>query len=333
MAGMTSKQYLLSILNGILIGIANLIPGVSGGTFALILGLYDRILEALTSLNQDSLNTAIQFLKNPKDESKSKAMKDLMIKMDLTFLASLGFGAFLSIFLGAKLIIYLLSFHTAETLALFIGLIIPSLVVPFRMMDKPISLLTWIWILPGVGMTLAPIFLLGGMTGSTNLIYVFFCGALAISAMILPGISGSYLLLVLGEYPILVEQLAKPFQSIPFLATFGIGCVLGLLAFSRVIEYLLKEKRNSTMAFLIGLILGSFYLLWPFKDNSTAQNVVGRSGEIKRDIQIATSKNRMPNDFSESIPPMIAVVCGLGLGLGLEVYEKKTKSLREDKVS
>jgi putative membrane protein len=168
------------------------------------------------------------------------------------------------------------------------------------------------------------------MTGSTNLFYVFFSGALAICAMILPGISGSYLLLVLGEYPILVEKLADPFHSIPFLATFGVGCVIGLLAFSRVIEYLLKEKRNSTMAFLIGLILGSFYLLWPFKDSSTAQNVVGRSGEIKRDIQIATSKNRLPNDFNESIPPFLSAIVGLGLGLGLEVYEKKTKSLREN---
>lgn len=322
MFGLTSKEIFFCIINGFLIGIANLIPGVSGGTFALILGLYDRLISGLTSINLDTLKAILKLLSSPfRKQSWEEFGKELQ-RIDAYFLAFVLFGVLLSVLSGAKLILYLLTYQPAPTLALFIGLIIPSLVVPYRMITER-NLLTWSLVIPGLLLTIVPSFFMSNFTGSENLIYSFVCGAIAISAMILPGISGSYLLLVLGEYPLIISKLSDPFHlsSILFLGSFAIGCLFGLLAFTHVIKYLLENHRSKTMSFLLGLILGSFYILWPFKDYSLAQTIVGRSGEVKRDIQIATAPNILPGSLEEMIFPMVALVFGIFLGLFLNKIE------------
>ncbi|MCW7494404.1 DUF368 domain-containing protein [Leptospira sp. 2 VSF19] len=325
---LSKKEILFCLLNGFLIGIANLIPGVSGGTFALILGLYDRLITAITSLNLDTIKASLAFLFGFWKEDVRKRFTLEMKRIDFWFLVFLGIGLLLSVVSGAKLIQFLLQNHPQATLALFIGLIIPSLAVPYKLIEKH-SFFIWLFLIPGILLTIVPSFFMGDTTGSENPLIAFLTGAIAISAMILPGISGSYIMLVLGEYQIVIGKLSTILEpsSIIFLGAFGIGCLLGLLIFTHFVKWLFVKYKSHTMTFLLGLILGSFFILWPFKDYAHGQAIVGRSGEVKRDIQIATAKNILPNDFSETQIPLAALVLGLVLGFGLNRLE----SLQEKK--
>ncbi len=327
---LTKKEILFCILNGFLIGIANLIPGVSGGTFALILGLYDRLIGAITSLNLTTVKVSIGLITGLFGKESRAAFAEEMKRIDFWFLLFLGFGLMLSVVSGAKLIQYLLQNHPAPTLALFIGLIIPSLSVPYKLMDRH-SVFIWLFLIPGIALTVVPSFFMGNTAGSENPLIAFVTGAVAISAMILPGISGSYIMLVLGEYQIVIAKLSNilAIDSIVFLAAFGIGCLLGLLLFTHFVKWLFKKYKSHTMTFLLGLILGSFFILWPFKDYSKGQTIVGRSGEVKTDIQIATAKNILPTSAGETVIPGLALVLGVALGFGLNQLEK----LKEEKPS
>lgn len=251
-----------------------------------------------------------------------------MKRIDFWFLVFLGIGLLLSVISGAKLIQFLLQNHPQATLALFIGLIFPSLAVPYKLIEKH-SFFVWLFLIPGILLTIVPSFFMGDTTGSENPLIAFLTGAIAISAMILPGISGSYIMLVLGEYQIVIGKLSTILEpsSIVFLGAFGIGCLLGLLIFTHFVKWLFVKYKSHTMTFLLGLILGSFFILWPFKDYAHGQTIVGRSGEVKRDIQIATAKNVLPNDFGETQIPLAALVFGLVLGFGLN----KLESLQEKK--
>ncbi|EOQ95983.1 PF04018 domain protein [Leptospira wolbachii serovar Codice str. CDC] len=325
---LSKKEILFCLLNGFLIGIANLIPGVSGGTFALILGLYDRLITAITSLNLDTIKTSLALVVGFWKEDVRKRFAVEMKRIDFWFLVFLGIGLLLSVISGAKLIQFLLQNYPQATLALFIGLIFPSLAVPYKLIEKH-SLVVWLFLIPGILLTIVPSFFMGDTTGSENPLIAFLTGAVAISAMILPGISGSYIMLVLGEYQIVIGKLSTILEpsSIVFLGAFGIGCLLGLLIFTHFVKWLFLKYKSHTMTFLLGLILGSFFILWPFKDYANGQAIVGRSGEVKRDIQIATAKNILPKDFADAQVPLAALVLGLVLGFGLNRLE----SLQEKK--
>lgn len=325
---LSKKEILFCLLNGFLIGIANLIPGVSGGTFALILGLYDRLITAITSLNLDTIKASLALLIGFWKEDVRKRFAAEMKRIDFWFLVFLGIGLLLSVISGAKLIQFLLQNYPQATLALFIGLIFPSLAVPYKLIEKH-SIFVWLFLIPGILLTIVPSFFMGDTTGSENPLIAFLTGAVAISAMILPGISGSYIMLVLGEYQIVIGKLSTILEpsSIVFLGAFGIGCLLGLLIFTHFVKWLFLKYKSHTMTFLLGLILGSFFILWPFKDYANGQAIVGRSGEVKRDIQIATAENVLPKDFEETQIPLGALVFGLVLGFGLNRLE----SLQEKK--
>ncbi|MBM9548935.1 DUF368 domain-containing protein [Leptospira sp. 201903074] len=325
---LSKKEILFCLLNGFLIGIANLIPGVSGGTFALILGLYDRLITAITSLNLETIKVSLSLVFGFWKEDVRKRFAEEMKRIDFWFLVFLGIGLLLSVVSGAKLIQFLLQNYPQATLALFIGLIFPSLAVPYKLIEKH-SIFVWLFLIPGILLTIVPSFFMGDTTGSENPLIAFLTGAVAISAMILPGISGSYIMLVLGEYQIVIGKLSTILEpsSIIFLGAFGIGCLLGLLIFTHFVKWLFLKYKSHTMTFLLGLILGSFFILWPFKDYANGQAIVGRSGEVKRDIQIATAKNVLPRDFAEAQIPLAALVFGLVLGFGLNRLE----SLQEKK--
>ncbi|MCW7469883.1 DUF368 domain-containing protein [Leptospira kanakyensis] len=325
---LSKKEILFCLLNGFLIGIANLIPGVSGGTFALILGLYDRLITAITSLNLDTIKVSLALVFGFWKEDVRQRFAAEMKRIDFWFLVFLGIGLLLSVISGAKLIQFLLQNHPQATLALFIGLIFPSLAVPYKLIEKH-SFFVWLFLIPGILLTIVPSFFMGDTTGSENPLIAFLTGAIAISAMILPGISGSYIMLVLGEYQIVIGKLSTILEpsSIVFLGAFAIGCLLGLLIFTHFVKWLFVKYKSHTMTFLLGLILGSFFILWPFKDYANGQSIVGRSGEVKRDIQIATAKNVLPKDFEEAQIPLAALVFGLVLGFGLN----KLESLQEKK--
>ena len=322
----------LTLINGGLIGIANIIPGVSGGTFALILGVFDKMVQAINSIGIKTAKTTFGLITGGFKLESRRAFADELKRIDAGFLALLLIGAAVSIGALSFLIKILLSSYYSPTLAFFVGLIIPSVIVPYAIMDK--KGLRLLWIIPGIALTVGvSLAMPDNTTGSDNPLFAAGAGAIAISAMILPGISGSFILLVLGQYQNaiakftgLLEGLTKgeiDFSAVIWLSSLALGMLVGLLLFARVLTFLLKKAKSSTMAFLIGLLLGSLFVLWPFKDLDAGASVTGRSGEVKQEIQIATAPNRLPENTTEGLIAFGALAAGLIGSVGLIALGRK----------
>ncbi|MBN2718328.1 MAG: DUF368 domain-containing protein [Deltaproteobacteria bacterium] len=327
---MTFKSAMLTAVNGALIGLANIIPGVSGGTFALILGIFDRMVNAIDSLSFQTVKTCLGLLRF-KREAWDAFLAE-MRRIDAFFLIILGVFAAACAGSLAFLMEYLLAEQTAPTLAFFIGLIVPSVAVPWAMMEKKGARL--LMVIPGFALTAGISFVMPDTSGGgDNPLIAFGAGAIAISAMILPGISGSFVLLELGQYQNAVANFttfvtdlsAGTFNTPVFfwLAGLAIGMAVGLLAFTKFLSWLLKKAKSATMAFLIGLIFGSLFVMWPFKDMSKGTVITGRDGEVKQDMQIATAANRMPESLGEGVTAGVALLLGLGGSFGMIALGKR----------
>ncbi len=274
--GMT---YIIELVKGLLIGVANIIPGISGGTFALILGIYERLINAIGNLNG-------KFFKEFFFGNMFAALK----RIDFWFLMRIFIGAVISIVLLSRVIEYFLDSQHDPTYAFFVGLIIPSIVVPWKMMQRR-KAPEVVWFIIGLVFLLslsigfgqlndqklelkaqAEVLTSVNLHGMWQLLYAAFCGALAISAMILPGISGSFVLLLLGQYKNMVHAINT--RDLLFIGALGIGAVLGAILFTRLLQLLLRKYHSQTIAFLIGLMAASLYTLWPFKE------IWEKSGEI-----------------------------------------------------
>ncbi len=246
-------------------GGADIIPGVSGGTVALILGIYERLITAISHID-------IQFLRL----LGKKKIRAALDHIDFFFLASLGLGIGIGIVGLASLMHYLLEHQLQHTFATFTGLILASTLIVARMV-KP-------WNPPSViGMVGGAVFAWWLVNlpfleqPPESLAYLFFCGMIAICAMILPGISGSFILLILGKY-IYVTGMIKGFtkgeiskDAIMAVATFAAGAVTGLIGFSKILRWLLARAHSMTMAVLAGFMLGSLRKLWPFKHDTNPE--------------------------------------------------------------
>jgi putative membrane protein len=327
---------LLLVLKGVLVGIANIIPGVSGGTFALVLGIYDRLLFALKSIGANTVKASLRLLTGPHLPERRQAFLEEMKRIDLWFLIRLGVGAMVAIFGCSFAVDWLLVNQPALTLAFFVGLILPSIAVPWRMMEKrsPAAL---VWIVPGIALTVGVALAFSGdHEGSKNPLLVFVSGVAAISAMILPGISGSFVLLVIGQYRNVlgaIQGLQRgavagkiDTDAVLYLTMLAVGCVVGLLVFARVLAWVLQKYRAATLAFLIGLVIGSFWVMWPFKDFEAGATVTGRGGEAKTEVRIATAPNRLPRSLGETGGCGAAFVLGLVGALAVERVGRKKQS-------
>ncbi|MBN2357840.1 MAG: DUF368 domain-containing protein [Deltaproteobacteria bacterium] len=317
-------RHLLVLLKGLLIGIANVIPGVSGGTFALVLGIYDRLIAALKSYDLRAARVALTALATIHRPASRQALREEARRCDLVFLLLLALGAGLAIKGLAGLLQWLLAEQPMPTLAFFVGLIVPSIAIPLRMMERR-GAIEAITCLLGIGLTLlVSLAQVSQGGGEPALWFVFVGGAAAIAAMILPGISGSFLLLVLGLYQPTLEHIHHlTAHSFVFLGVMALGFVFGLVTISRLMAFLLKRWRSPTLAFLIGLVLGSFYVLWPFKDFTppasapAAVSAAAPAATEKADIRIATAPNRLPASASEAAWPALFVLLGLVCSIGL----------------
>jgi len=330
----TGDGTILILLKGFMIGIANIIPGVSGGTFALILGLFDRMIAALHSIGGRTVAACFGLLTGGFGPAARSDFAQEWRRIDAWFLLRMLIGALLAIFLCGELIKWLLQDHPGITLAFFLGLIVPSLAVPWVMMGRrgPRQLF---WVLPGIAVTVGLCLAFGepaaegGHPFGVELLLAVTSGAIAISAMILPGISGSFVLLVVGQYPRVLEHLsgARQFHlgSVLWLVSMALGCALGLLLFSRLLHWLLHRWRSGTMAFLIGLVLGSFFVLWPFKDFEAGRRVEGRNKEVKRGIQVATAPHQWPQTWGETGKNGLAFLLGLGGAVGVELMGRRSR--------
>jgi putative membrane protein len=329
---------ILTVVKGGLIGIANIIPGVSGGTFALILGIFDRLVGALNAIGLKTVKAGLGLITGLLRAPARRAFAAELRRVDAPFLILLMAGALVAIFSSSFLIDYLLREQYSPTLAFFVGLILPSISVPFAMMDR--RGLYLLYAIPGIALTVGVSLAMPESTaGSDNPAIAAGTGALAISAMILPGISGSYVMLVLGQYQNVLVKLtglqrgiaagAVDWEALVWLAALGIGMLVGLLVFARLLTFLLKRFKSATMAFLIGLLLGSLWVLWPYKEIQGGAAVTDRAGEVKQDILIATAPNRLPRDWTEGLIGFGAFAGGLLGSAGLIALGRRREQPRE----
>lgn len=245
------KDYAIITLKGMGMGAADVVPGVSGGTIAFIVGIYDELIETIKSINTESIRLFFTGKWNRFWE-----------KINGNFLFSLLLGIGISVFSLAKIITWLLAEHPILVWSFFFGLVAAST----WFVGKDIK--EWNWkTITGfiVGAVVAYyITIATPAETSTHPLFIFLCGAIAICAMILPGISGSFILVLLGKYFYIMEAV-KTF-NITTLAIFGAGAVIGITSFSRLLSFALKHFRNITLAVLTGFMLGSLNKVWPWKE-------------------------------------------------------------------
>ncbi|HPZ35651.1 MAG TPA: DUF368 domain-containing protein [Bacteroidales bacterium] len=243
-------DYML-ILKGIAMGAANVIPGVSGGTIALITNIYERFINSLKNLNF----TAIKLLFTGK-------IKELINYIDLYFLLQVFTGILIALFTIAFLLKYLFLHYPIYTWAFFFGLIIGSLWLIVKKLNK-MKLWDWLLLLIGISIPVIMVFL-KPINENDNLFYILFCGMISTSGMVLPGISGSYLLLLLGNYKLIMLD-AVTTLNLKILIPFLIGSILGLIIVSYFVSLLLKKYYNQVLSLLSGFVIGSLALIWPWK--------------------------------------------------------------------
>ena len=249
------KDYLVIGLKGMAMGAADVVPGVSGGTIAFISGIYEELLGSISNVNLGLFKTL-----------KKEGLKAAWTQLNGNFLASLFLGIFVSIISLAKAIKYLLENEPVLLWSFFFGLVLASIIYIAKQIKKW-NVLSFVVLILGAFLayyitTLNPL-----VSENSSPIFMFIAGAIAICAMILPGISGSFILVLLGAYkPVLNALNNKDFKTI---LIFMAGAVVGLLTFSRVLKWLFKYYKDLTLAALTGFIIGSLNKIWPWKETLT----------------------------------------------------------------
>ncbi len=242
--------FLIYLLKGVAMGAANVIPGVSGGTIAFITNIYERLINALKALDLEAIGLLFKG-----------EIKALITKVDFWFLLAIFLGTFLSILTLANLLEWLFLNYEQLTLSFFFGLIVASLWAVSSQIDHwgmavIASLVLGAAIAAGIA-------LLPPATANGGFFYVFLCGVVAICSMILPGLSGAYILLLMGNYILVLGAI----RTIDFgiLIPLGLGCAVGLVVFSRILSYLFSHFKNQTVALMMGFVAGSLLIIWPWK--------------------------------------------------------------------
>jgi putative membrane protein len=331
---------LMHVLRGGAVGLANIIPGVSGGTMLLLLGIYERVIHAIHNLGFGTIKAVFS--------GRQRFLKE-MKRIDAVFLACVALGAGVAVVATAKLMLYLLDHQHDPTYGFFFGLVLVSVWTPFRMIKRSsvgvvLSCLVGIVLVVGLTFALSPEQRIASERQKAELkqaraqattageglqeteiepgqaILFFLAGMIAIAAMILPGISGSFVLLLLGIYFELLAAILE--RNLLLLGIFALGCGVGLLACTRLLNWLLARVHDQTMAFLMGLVLGSLWAIWPFKDFT-------RVGGKRID-----TINLFPTHFgTKEILTLLAALLGCGIVLVFNCFEryKRTNQRSEDR--
>lgn len=306
------------ILKGMAMGIAEAIPGVSGGTIAFITGIYERLL------------AAIGGILGPKviGKLRREGITPAFQAADGGFVLQLGIGMVLGLAIAVVSITELLDRFPPVVWAFFFGLIISSAVYVARQVEK------WglVSILLLLGGALSAYFLttINPMAGSDNLIFVFIAGIIAISALILPGISGSFILLLLGMYTVVFQAVRNlaDFSSGSYLIVivFALGCLVGLGLFSRVLSFTFKTYPNQTLALLTGFMLGSLNKLWPWRNALTFRtNSAGEQEPLLEETVSPSAYETLTGNSSFLIATIVAFVAGLAIVFVLDRFAPKKK--------
>ena len=235
---------------GVAMGAADIVPGVSGGTIALISGIYEELIFTLKNINLSLLKTLLK-----------DGFKVFWKNINGNFLSILLLGIASSVILLAQVIVFLLDNHEFKIWGFFFGLIISSAFLIIKDVN-PLNTIQIIWILSGI--VIAALISLSNTTQIPDTdIFIFLTGSIAITAMILPGISGSFILLLLSKYEYIITAI-KEF-NIRTLFVFALGCIFGLIIFSRILHFLFQNYKMNLLSLLSGFLIGSLIKIWPFK--------------------------------------------------------------------
>lgn len=310
-------------LKGAAMGMAEVVPGVSGGTIAFVTGIYEQLLEAITAVGPNLLGIF-----------KRGGVKAVWLEIQGPFLLNLLVGMAAGLIFGVFAITYLLEAYPPVIWAFFFGLILASAWYIGRMVS-PWSIGEAIAIIAGFGIALS-IVMGTPAAGNTSLWFVFLSGAIAISALLLPGISGSFILLLLGMYSFVVPSvkaaLTGSTDSFLVVIVFALGCLTGLVTFSRVLSWLFKKYPQVTLALLTGFMLGSLYKLWPWREvtsyltDANGQQILDKEGLPKVLTEVPVSPDRYLAITSEPnylIVAILAALIGMALIYGLSRVEQK----------
>lgn len=323
------KESLGLTIRGILMGAADVIPGVSGGTIAFITGIYQELLSSISSINIESIKLILKG--DPKGFWKA-------INGNFFFFLFLGIG--ISIISLASIISDIIGNpnETKEKVILwsfFLGLISASSIYIGKQIEKW-NLKSIVGIFIGTGIAFY-ISVASPATGTDAHWYIFICGIIAICAMILPGISGSFILLLMGVYPTVLGSISNLLNGVKetninliiengiTLAVFATGCIIGLLSFARLVSFLFKKAPTITLAVLTGFLIGSLNKVWPWKNTLVFRN--NSHGESVPYIQ----ENLMPNEYMSIngdhyiVVAMVFALFGFAMVFGIEWLGKKMK--------
>ena len=296
--------YLLIFLKGMGMGAADVVPGVSGGTIALIVGVYERLLKALGSCTPDKL---LWLLRG--------RLQETWQAIDGTFLLLLLAGVVTSVAAFANLLGFLLEEYPALTWSFFFGLILVSVYIVGR---EVFRWNIWTLLLMALGTGFAYMITVAvPVQWSAAPMFVFLAGAIAICAMILPGISGSFILVLLGLYTTILGAVRS--FDVGTLVIFALGCAVGLLSFARVVSWLLEHARNATMAVATGLLIGSLNKVWPWKQTiSWRENSKGVMEPMHQNNVLPTTYETLTGEPSWWIAGMGLMATAIVLVLALE---------------
>lgn len=306
-----TKKYSLLLFKGLAMGAADVVPGVSGGTIAFITGIYSELIESLRSFNLAALGLLFKG-----------HISAFWKKINGSFLLALFSGILISIFSLARLMQYLLANWPVLVWSFFFGLVLVSGFIVLRKISAwniaRISALVSGIVVMVVVTTFTP-----AETGEAYW-FIFMAGAIAICAMILPGISGAFILLILGKYQFILQAVSS--LDLPVLAIFGAGVVTGLLSFANLLSWLLRRFHDITIALLSGFIIGSLNKIWPWK--VTISSTIDSHGEILPLVQRNISPGKfydLTGNDSMLIPAISLFIAAILLIVVLEQLASKNR--------
>ncbi|HAQ38920.1 MAG TPA: DUF368 domain-containing protein [Saprospiraceae bacterium] len=323
---------ILLSLKGLAIGIAEIIPGVSGGTIAFITGIYERLLNAIQAWNFQNISRLFKG-----------DIKGFWKAIDGKFIFQLGIGMLTGMVIGAFAISYLLVHYIEPLLGFFFGLILASVQMIIRQVHKW-SLKNMLFLIGGTFFALWVV-MISPTSGNLQIWYIFISGFIAICALMLPGISGSFMLLILGMYTTILAAFKGVMTNFNFdqffiLIVFGFGLILGAATFSRVISWTLKKFHQQTLMALTGFMIGSLWKIWPWRIPATWLNKITNEIESDRavletlsksDYKIISEEVVFPQDYFVDHPKIALTITTLAFGFFLVISLDYYFSKRQNK--
>jgi putative membrane protein len=296
-------QYFIITLKGMAMGVAELVPGVSGGTIAFITGIYEEFIESINRVNFSTFKTL-----------QKDGFKAFWKQLNGNFLLALFSGMLISIVSLSKVIKWLLEFHPIAIWSFFFGLVLASIIFVAKAIQKW-NVISVVLLLLSAAVayyitTIPP------SASADSLPYLFMSGAIAICAMILPGISGAFILVLLGSYKTVLEAVDE--RDFKIIITVALGCLVGLLSFARLLKWMFNNHKNITLVVLTGFIAGSLNKIWPWKKVISSTNI----GEKIIIIDESTSPFAFDGDPQLTLA-IIAAIIGFSLIFMLERVASK----------